>query len=98
MAEQIARDLAWGLASLQTSLGVVPGSWGIMPALTVAAAPAYSMVGAASVLAAMFSAPLTAAMLLFELTRDYDIVLPIVASAGVAVVVSEGWARRESSK
>jgi H+/Cl- antiporter ClcA len=28
-------------------------------------------------------------MLLFELTRDYDVVLPLVASAGVAALVVE---------
>ena len=44
---------------------------------------------AASVLAAMLRAPLTASMLLFELTRDYDVVLPLVASAGVAALVVE---------
>eukprot|EP00611_Tribonema_gayanum_P011721 TRINITY_DN2207_c0_g1_i2.p1 TRINITY_DN2207_c0_g1~~TRINITY_DN2207_c0_g1_i2.p1 ORF type:complete len:845 (+),score=244.22 TRINITY_DN2207_c0_g1_i2:159-2537(+) len=52
--------------------------------LNVAAGPAYSMVGAASVLAAVYRAPLTSSLLLFELTRDYDIVLPLMASAGVA--------------
>ena len=51
--------------------------------------PACATVGAASVLAAVFRAPLTAAMLLFELTRDYDVVLPLVASAGVAALVVE---------
>ena len=55
----------------------------------VAAPPAYATVGAASVLAAMLRAPLTASMLLFELTRDYDVVLPLVASAGVAALVVE---------
>ena len=49
----------------------------------------YATVGAASVLAAAFRAPLTASMLLFELTRDYDVVLPLVASAGVAALVVE---------
>ncbi|KAG5186717.1 chloride channel, partial [Tribonema minus] len=55
----------------------------------VAAAPAYSMVGAASVLAAVYRAPLTSSLLLFELTRDYDIVLPLMASAGVASLLVE---------
>ena len=34
-------------------------------------------------------APLTAAILLFELTRDYDVVLPLLCSAGVAALVVE---------
>lgn len=58
-------------------------------ALAVPAPPAYAAVGAASVLAALLRAPLAAAMLLFELTRDYDVVLPLIASAGVAAVVVE---------
>lgn len=51
--------------------------------------PAYAMVGAASVLAALFRAPLTASLLLFELTRDYDVILPLMASAGVASLVGD---------
>ena len=49
--------------------------------------PIYAMAGAASVLAALFRAPLTATMLLFEATRSYDAILPLMASAGVASLV-----------
>ena len=55
----------------------------------IADGPAYAMVGAASVLAALFRAPLTASLLLFELTRDYDVLLPLMASAGIGSVVSD---------
>ena len=58
-------------------------------AMQLADVPAYAMVGAASVLAALFRAPLTASLLLFELTRDYDVILPLMASAGVANVVGD---------
>lgn len=51
--------------------------------------PAYAMIGAACVLAALFRAPLTGSLVLFELTRDYDVILPLMASAGVACVVSD---------
>ena len=47
------------------------------------------MVGSASVLAALFRAPLTASLLLFELTRDYDVILPLMASAGVGSLVND---------
>jgi H+/Cl- antiporter ClcA len=57
--------------------------------LELADIPAYAMVGAASVLAALFRAPLTASLLLFELTRDYDVILPLMASAGVASLVGD---------
>ncbi len=50
----------------------------------MAGAPAYAIVGAASTLAAVYRAPLTSTLLLFELTKDYDIVLPLMASAGIA--------------
>ena len=59
------------------------------PLLALADVPAYAMVGAASVLAALYRAPLTASLLLFELTRDYDVILPLMASAGVGSLVSD---------
>jgi len=65
------------------SIGVasIPGS--------LSGVPAYAMVGAASTLAALFRAPLTASLLLFELTRNYDILVPLLASAGVGSLVSD---------
>eukprot|EP00584_Thalassiosira_punctigera_P021883 CAMPEP_0172573934 /NCGR_PEP_ID=MMETSP1067-20121228/136447_1 /TAXON_ID=265564 ORGANISM="Thalassiosira punctigera, Strain Tpunct2005C2" /NCGR_SAMPLE_ID=MMETSP1067 /ASSEMBLY_ACC=CAM_ASM_000444 /LENGTH=724 /DNA_ID=CAMNT_0013366557 /DNA_START=114 /DNA_END=2288 /DNA_ORIENTATION=+ len=61
--------------------------------------PAFAMVGAASVLAALFRAPLTASLLLFECTRNYDVILPLMASAGVASLtgdVVEKWLDEEA--
>jgi H+/Cl- antiporter ClcA len=55
----------------------------------LAGVPVYASIGAASVLAALFRAPLTACLLLFEVTRDYDILLPLLASAGVATLTSD---------
>lgn len=80
--------VAEAFANLQLSLGVVPGSWGILPQLTVANTPAYATVGAAAVLASVFRAPLTASLLLFELTRGYDLVLPLLAASGIAPLVA----------
>ncbi|GAX26964.1 hypothetical protein FisN_9Lh267 [Fistulifera solaris] len=51
--------------------------------------PGFTMVGAASVLAALFRAPLTATMLLFELTHDYKVLLPLMVSAGIGSVVRD---------
>jgi H+/Cl- antiporter ClcA/CBS domain-containing protein len=56
-----------------------------MFAVHIAAPPAYAMVGMAAVLAASARAPLTAILLLFELTRDYRIVLPLMAAVGLSV-------------
>jgi len=50
---------------------------------------AYALVGAAGVLSALFRAPLTASLLLFELTRDYNVILPLMATAGVGSVVGD---------
>ena len=50
---------------------------------------AYALVGAAGVLSALFRAPLTASLLLFELTRDYEVILPLMATAGVGSIVGD---------
>ena len=70
-----------------SSLSIVSGA--AQNTFVLTALPDYAMVGSASVLAALFRAPLTASLLLFELTRDYDIILPILASAGVGTVVAD---------
>ena len=72
--------LAEAIANYQTSIGLPVGSWGVIPQLTVADAPAYAMIGAAATLASVFRAPLTSSLLLFELTRAYDIVLPRIVA------------------
>ncbi|MEC4816704.1 MAG: chloride channel protein [Scytonema sp. PMC 1069.18] len=51
--------------------------------------PAYAMVGMAAVLAASVRAPLTSILMLFELTRDYRIVLPLMAAVGLSVWLVE---------
>jgi H+/Cl- antiporter ClcA len=55
----------------------------------MASPPAYAMVGMAAVLAGCVRAPLTAVLLLFELTRDYRIVLPLMAAVGLSVWLVE---------
>jgi hypothetical protein len=59
--------------------------------LAVAAPPAYAMVGMAAVLAGSARAPLTALLLLFELTHDIRIVLPLMAAAGLSAGLVERW-------
>jgi H+/Cl- antiporter ClcA/CBS domain-containing protein len=63
----------------------------LFPAIgeVMAAPPAYAMVGMAAVLAASVRAPLTAILMLFELTRDYRIVLPLMAAVGLSVWITE---------
>ena len=57
----------------------------VAPNLTIASPPAYAIVGMAAVLAGSVKAPLTAIALLFELTQNYLIILPLMAAVGVCV-------------
>ena len=65
--------------------------------VTIADTPVYAMVGGAAVLASVFKAPLTATLLLFELTRGYELVLPLLAAAGTGPLVVE-WAHRRERR
>jgi H+/Cl- antiporter ClcA len=76
-------------AVLGNCYGQVLGSVGLN--LPVAEPPAYAMVGMAAVLAGSARAPLTALLLLFELTRDIRIVLPLMAAAGLSAALVERW-------
>ena len=84
---------------LGASLGSAYGIFlAMVPALAdrVAGPPAYAMVGMAAVLAGSARAPLTAILLMFELTRDYRIVLPLMAAVGLSVWLVE-WVNRRSA-
>lgn len=60
----------------------------MLPTFAIAGAPAYSLVGATAVLAGQLRAPLTASLLLFELTRDYRLIIPLIAAAGISSWIS----------
>jgi H+/Cl- antiporter ClcA/predicted transcriptional regulator len=68
----------------------------LLPGLAIAAPPAYAMVGMAAVLAGTVRSPLTAILLLFELTRDYRIILPLMAAVGISVLLVE-WIKSKRS-
>jgi len=85
-------------AALHAVLGGAPAALSSLAGgLTASQAPTYAMVGAAAVLASAFKAPLTATLLIFELTRAYEIVLPLLAAAGVGPLVVE-WAHRRDRR
>lgn len=72
---------------------VLGGAFGLaaraaLPALDIAP-PAFAMVGMAAVLAGAVRAPLTAILLLFEMTNDYRIILPLMFAVIISVLVSE---------
>ena len=50
---------------------------------------AFALVGMAAALAAMVRAPLTAVILVFELTGDYGLVLPLMLAAALATFIGE---------
>lgn len=52
-------------------------------------APAFAMVGMAAVLAGTVHAPLTAVLLLFEMTNDYRIILPLMFAVVVSMILSQ---------
>jgi hypothetical protein len=76
-------------AVLGNGYGQLLGEGGL--GLPIAEPPAYAMVGMAAVLAGSARAPLTALLLLFELTHDIRIVLPLMAAAGLSSVLVERW-------
>ena len=92
-AVSLGSGLVGGLFAPSMFLGATMGSiYGkllvlIFPSLigAIAAPPAYAMVGMAAVLASSARAPLTAILLMFELTRDYRIVLPVMACVGLSI-------------
>nr|GLL22462.1 chloride channel protein CLC-f [Ipomoea trifida] len=59
----------------------IPGSGAI------AQPQAYALVGMAATLASVCSVPLTSVLLLFELTKDYRILLPLMGAVGLAIWV-----------
>jgi len=62
----------------------------LFPAVT-GAAGGYALVGLGAMLASFTLAPITAILLLFEITRDYAIILPAMVACSVAYGVSRGF-------
>ena len=68
------------------------GAYGLVakqffPSLNISP-PAFAMVGMAAVLAGTIHAPITSFMLLFEMTHDYRIILPLMAAVNVSLFLS----------
>jgi len=60
----------------------------VWPGVT-APSGAYAMVGMAAVFAGATRAPITAILILFEMTREYEIILPLMTAVVVATVTSQ---------
>lgn len=79
-------------ATLGAAYGLVVGR--LAPALDLSP-PAFALVGMAAVLAGAVHAPLTAIILLFEMTNDYRIILPLMFAVAISLVVSQ-WLQSDS--
>ncbi|XP_075094113.1 uncharacterized protein LOC107822665 isoform X2 [Nicotiana tabacum] len=66
--------------------------------LEVASPQAYGLVGMAATLAGVCQVPLTAVLLLFELTQNYRIVLPLLGAVGLSSWVTSGQTRKSVVK
>jgi len=75
---------------LGACLGALVGTLGdtLLPGLNLHPA-AFAMVGMAAVLAGATHAPLTAVLLLFEMTNDYRIILPLMFAVAISLVISQ---------
>ena len=79
---------------------------GLFPALALRP-EAYALVGMGAVVSAATGAPITGILLVFEMTNDYEIVLPLMLSTVVANLVARriepdtlysGWLRRRGER
>ncbi|KAG9455530.1 hypothetical protein H6P81_000038 [Aristolochia fimbriata] len=66
--------------------------------LEVASPQAYGLVGMAATLAGVCQVPLTAVLLLFELTQDYRIVLPLLGAVGLSSWITSTQARKRDTR
>ncbi len=60
-----------------------------IPALAIAGAGAYALVGMGGVFAATARAPLTATLIIFELTGQYTIILPLLVVTVIGSIVTQ---------
>ncbi|CAL8467610.1 g7148 [Coccomyxa elongata] len=75
-------------AALGSAFGGIAALVGTPLGLQVTEPQAYALVGVAGMLAALCQVPLTAVLLLFELTHDYFIIIPTLASVGISYWVA----------
>ena len=67
------------------AFGLLVHDW--LPTLTAAPA-AYALVGMAAVFAAAARAPITAILIIFEMTQDYRIILPLMFATVVSTIIA----------
>lgn len=70
----IGGTFGWGVEKLFPNMGIEPGS--------------YALVGMGAFLAAATHAPMTAIFLLFEVTNNYEVIIPIMFASVIGVMVA----------
>jgi chloride channel protein, CIC family len=60
-----------------------------IPIVEVGNPQAYAIAGMAGLLAGVIRAPITAILIVFELTDDYNLILPIMLTSVICVIISE---------
>ncbi|GAB2235607.1 hypothetical protein Drorol1_Dr00026037 [Drosera rotundifolia] len=66
--------------------------------IEVASPQAYGLVGMAATLAGVCQVPLTSVLLLFELTQDYRIILPLLGAVGLSSWITSSQTRRMGTR
>jgi chloride channel protein, CIC family len=72
------------------AFGMAVSATGFLPQATPAH---FALVGMAGAIAAMMHAPLSGILLVYELTQDYSLILPLMLTATVATLVARGLER-----
>jgi chloride channel protein, CIC family len=84
---------AGGVFAPSLFIGAMLGAWygrlaQTWTTVSIASEGAYAMVGMAAVFAATTHAPITAIMMIFEMTHDYRLILPLMAGTVVSTLIS----------
>ncbi|XP_008796568.2 chloride channel protein CLC-e isoform X2 [Phoenix dactylifera] len=90
-----ATGMAYGKFARSTLCG--PNPLFHLSILDVASPQAYGLVGMAATLAGVCQVPLTSVLLLFELTRDYHIVLPLLGAVGLSSWISSSQNKKRDA-
>ncbi len=79
-----------GLVAPSLFIGAVLGAGlaRLTASYTVTTTPAYALVGMGATFAAASHAPITSVLTVFELTRDYSMILPLMLACGVATIAA----------
>ncbi len=73
-------------ALLVSAFGV--GANAVFPEHSIAVPAAYALVGMGAIVAGTLQAPITAILMIFEMTRDYEVIVPLMSACAASTIVS----------